>query len=258
MTPHSDVNDVSSLVLSEVLAALGKDFIGLYLWGSLATGDFDPGTSDIDLVAVTTGVVSSETFIALEAMHARIAATRLYWANRMEVDYLSQDSLRRYDPAGDRHPRIGVGERLHWQPPDSTGIIKRHILRERGLVLAGPDLKSHIDPVSPDDLRLACRGDLVEWWAPKLNDPPYLRTREYQAYAVLTMCRLLYTIEHGTTVSKPVAGRWALQTLDPSWAPLIQRALVWRHDSGPDYLDEALDFIRFTLKQAGIRWSQST
>lgn len=27
--------------------------------------------------------------------------------------------------------------------------------------------------------------------------------------AILTMCRVLHTLEHGTIVSKPVAARWA-------------------------------------------------
>lgn len=221
--------------------------------GPLATGDFDAETSDIDFVAPSTGAGSPETFLALDAMHTRIAATGLYWANRIEVDYLPQATLRRYDPLAAPHPRIGVGERLHLQPPDSSGIIKRHILRERGLVLAGPDPKSLIDPISPDDLRRACRGDLAEWWAPRLADVGPLASREYQAYAVLTMCRMLCTLQHGAIVSKPAAARWALENVGSTWASLIERAMVWRQDPGPDDLKEALAFIRFTLKQAGVQ-----
>ena len=36
----------------------------------------------------------------------------------------------------------------------------------------------------------------------------------YQAYAILSMCRVLYTLEFGTVVSKPAAARWAQGTLD--------------------------------------------
>jgi hypothetical protein len=43
---------------------------------------------------------------------------------------------------------------------------------------------------------------------------------EYQAYAILTMCRALYTLQHGTVVSKSVAARWAQEVLGERWAAL--------------------------------------
>jgi len=43
--------------------------MGLYLYGSLTTGDFDPESSDIDLLAVTSSGVSGAEFEALRAMH---------------------------------------------------------------------------------------------------------------------------------------------------------------------------------------------
>jgi len=42
-----------------------------------------------------------------------------------------------------------------------------------------------------------------------LHDPTRLHTGEYRAYAILTRCRMLYTLEHGAIVSKPTAARWA-------------------------------------------------
>ena len=40
--------------------------------------------------------------------------------------------------------------------------IHRHILREQGVVLAGPPPRTLIDPVQPDELREAVRGILSE------------------------------------------------------------------------------------------------
>ena len=70
-----------------------------------------------------------------------------------------------------------------------------------------------IDPVSSDEIRQGVRGVLRGWWTSLLNDPTWMRDGEYQAYAVLTMCRALYTLHHGAIASKPVSARWALATL---------------------------------------------
>jgi hypothetical protein len=86
--------------------------------------------------------------------------------------------------------------------------------------------------------------------AGRAGDPARLESGEYQAYAVLTMCRALYTLEHGRIVSKPVAARWAWVTLGKRWAALIDWALAWRHAAPSDRLNETLDLIRYTLERS--------
>ncbi len=94
-------------------------------------------------------------------------------------------------------------------------------------------------------------GFLREWWAPMLHNPdPRLHGSEYQAYAVLTLCRALYTLEYGDIVSKSVAARWAQGTIDKRWKPLIERALAWPDGAQPDHLSETLNFIRYALERS--------
>jgi len=114
-------------------------------------------------------------------------------------------------------------------------------------VLAGPDPRSLIDPISPDDLRRAARGVLDEWWAPMLQDPSRLRSREYQAYAAVTMCRIIVTISQGTVVSKPDAVAVAGRLLGERWSGVLDRALAWPEGPQPDATGETLDLIRRTL-----------
>jgi hypothetical protein len=45
---HPEVNSVLQKLLSGVRALLGDHFVGMYLDGSLAIGDFEPGKSDLD------------------------------------------------------------------------------------------------------------------------------------------------------------------------------------------------------------------
>ena len=65
-TPSPEVNAVLQALLSGVQAVLGDDFVGLYLYDSLAGGDFCPERSDIDFVVATADVLPDEAVAALE------------------------------------------------------------------------------------------------------------------------------------------------------------------------------------------------
>lgn len=247
-TPYPDINALLSVLLSEVKTVLGPQFAGLYLHGSLASGDFDPQTSDIDFLVATVDELPAKTIAALEIMHASLDGSGLKWAPKLEGCYFPLHALRRYDPTGAPYPCLNEG-RFYLDRPGSDGIILRHLLREQGLVIVGPSPQTLIDPVPPEDIRQAVPGLLREWWSPMLHNPdPRLYGDMYQAYAVLTMCRALYTARYKTIVSKPAAARWAQKALDAPWAMLIERALAWRPGNQLDSLNETLAFIRYTLQ----------
>jgi len=253
-TPYPDVNAVLGDFLSRIQTILGDHFCGMYLSGSLALGDFAAHRSDIDFVVATDAEVSGDLLSSLRAMHARFNAGDSPWATEVEAAYIPRDALRRYDPADARHPHIerGADETLDMDEFGSDWIVQRSILREHGIVLAGPDPKTLIDPVLPDDLRRAVAALMDEWWGPMRDDPaPLLRQHiGYQAYAVLTMCRILSTLDSGAVVSKPVAARRAQGVRGGRWAALIERALAWRKDRpgrvSDDDVNATLDLIAYT------------
>ncbi len=108
-TPYPDVNALLHELLSSVQTILGNHFVGMYLYGSLAIGDFAPHKSDIDFVVVTANELPDEMLPALEAMHARTAASGSMWATELEGSYIPQHALRRCDPTHALHPHIDTG-----------------------------------------------------------------------------------------------------------------------------------------------------
>ena len=256
-TPYLDVNAVLHDFLTRVRTVLGERFRGMYLSGSLALGGFSPHSSDIDFVVVTDADLPDDRFLALQAMHARFNADGSPWATEVEAAYIPQDALRRYDPARARHPHMerGADEILKMDQLGSDWIVQRFILREHGVVIAGPDPRTLIDPISPEDLRRSVVTLMHTWWGPMRHDTSRLELHDigYQPYAVLTMCRILYTLDSGAVVSKPLAARWAQEALDGRWVGLIERALAWRKDrrnAAPgDDVKETLDLIRYTLQR---------
>ena len=249
-TPHPDVNAVLDRLLAGAREVLGERFVGLYLHGSLAYGDFDPATSDLDFLVVTGGGLPDETFSALKEMHTGLRTDKSYWAQKLEGAYLPKEVLRRHDPTMSPVPWLGSDGHFARETLGSDWILQRWILREHGIAVAGLPLAGLIDPVRADDLREAVRGSLREWWSPPFPSPERFESDEYRAYAVLTMCRSLYVLAHGAVASKPGAARWAQGTLGPPWADLAARAAAWKPGQTFAGLNETKDFILFTEEMA--------
>jgi predicted nucleotidyltransferase len=247
--PYPEINTLLDKLLMDAQAILGTRLAGLYVHGSLACGDFNPQTSDIDFLVVTDGHLPTETIIALKEMHASLFASRLAWSKKLEGAYIPKDDLCHHDPAHALVPWLGVDGHFALESLGSDWVIQRWILREKGIVVAGPPLKPMIDPVSGDDLREAVRGSLREWWSPPFPSPERFQSNEYQAYAVLTMCRSLYVLEHGAVASKPAAANWAQSAVGEPWTRLIEGAADWREGMEFGRLEETLQFIHFTLEQ---------
>jgi predicted nucleotidyltransferase len=254
--PYPEVNALLKILLVKIEEILGNLFIGLYLHGSLACGDFNPQTSDIDFLVVTDGPIPMMDFYALKDMHARLFACGLAWSQKLEGGYIPQKDLRLHDPAHAPVPWLGVDGHFALERLGSDWILQRWVLREKGLVVTGPALYDMIDPVSPDDLRAAVRASLREWWSPPFPSPDRFLSSEYQAYAVLTMCRSLYVLENGRVASKPQAARWAMETLEDRWRALIASAEAWRPGAFFDRLDDVTRFIHYTLRHWGLTTSK--
>lgn len=254
-TTHPEVNELLDALTDGLRGILGNQLVGAYLFGSSTTDDFDR-ESDVDVVVVTAAEIPDETFAALQAMHARIAAIDSWFATQMEVSYIPKRAIRRYDPPDIVHPRLdrGTGESLYMMRHDADWVVQRYLIRERASTLLGPDPSTLIDPVLPDDLRWAMLELLPEWLAPMLDNPPRVRTRGYQSFIVLSTCRILYTIEHGDVLSKGAAVLWGERTLDARWTPLIRGAWLGRqnHAAAPlaEDISETWEFIRYAVERA--------
>ncbi|MCI0556558.1 MAG: DUF4111 domain-containing protein [Anaerolineae bacterium] len=249
-TPYRDVNEVLKLLLEGVKAILKEQFIGMYLYGSLSSGDFNSETSDIDFLVVTTDYLPDTTIAELESMHQQIWASGLKWADKLEGAYIPKALIRRHDVSAVPCPIINE-HRFYVGGFGSDWIIQRHVIRECGVVVEGPDPKTLIDPVSPDNIRNAVLETLNEWWFPMLDDPSWLQQHgsNYHGFAVITMCRALHAIKHRTIASKPVAIQWAKDEFGSEWHSLLEQAVASQYGKRPQFLNETLDFIRYTLEQ---------
>ncbi|HEX9038029.1 MAG TPA: aminoglycoside adenylyltransferase domain-containing protein [Ktedonobacterales bacterium] len=234
-----DVPPVVAALLDELLAgvraALGDNLVGVYLRGSLALGDFDLATSDVDFFTCTEQPISDDEFTALAALHIRLSASDNPYGDQLEGTYVGRAAAWRYEP-GRRFPSIGRGETLTLSEHGANWVLERWVVREHGVALLGPDSHVLIAPVTPEDIRAAARDRLTDWaeFARATDDPDWHTHRGQKAYVVETMCRALFTLRTGELSGKPQAVAWALTVLPEPWRGLIARSRAWRCDPTPD------------------------
>jgi len=229
---YPELPSVLERFLTGVQQALRKNFIGAYLVGSLATGDFDLD-SDVDFLVVTDVELSGSEVRLLQANHVDVHALGSYPARHLEGSYISKGELRRTDM---------VGKEPLWYVDNGSTLLERSfhdnqwhvrwILRERGITLAGPDPKTLLDVVRPEAMRREIVGAMTELesrFAAEIDQPPvWFGMRFGQSFTVLTCCRMLHTWQTGTVQSKRCSAKWAEESLGPDWSKLIQRAWTER------------------------------
>jgi len=255
LTPYSDVNAVLHDFKERIQAILGGQFIGMYVYGSLAIGDFDPDGSDIDFAVVTDGDIDDERFVALDTMHRQFAESGSRWAEKIEAAYLPRGALNHSAPTSARYPQLEKGRGFAREPLEIGWPFQRHTLREYAVIVSGPDPRTLIDPVPLEDMRRAAVAIIAGWLDQAHHDPDWLtwvRHREAQAFVVLTLCRILAVLGSGEIASKPAAAHWAQTMLGPRWTALIERALAGQHIEGnaPDSdVDDTISLIEYVLSE---------
>ena len=235
-------------LVHDIEAHFGRRLAGLYLFGSLAAGDFYPGRSDLDLFAVLDDEVTDAEIDALREMHERFETGRTDWRDRIEVLYIGRAVLGTFavQPRG-RVARISPGEPLHQRDLDGDigWIMDWHAVLTHGEVLAGPPPPTVGPPISQAQFLAAVRQQL-EGWRTLVRAGSVAYVPAQQGYIVATVSRALYTLARGDQASKEKAVAWFAQKhpadSDFVWAAYnAYRASVSKaHDRLIRFVDDAI------------------
>lgn len=251
--PYPELHLVLDRFVAGIQNALKGNFVGAYLIGSLATGDFDLD-SDIDFLVVTGDEVTDAELQLLQALHIEIHNLGCYPARHLEGSYISRGLLTRDDL---------VGVQPLWFVDNGSTLLERSIhdnqwhvlwlLRECAITLTGPDPKALVPPVLIEVLRaemLTAIDKLRTHFVSEIGRPlGWFNTRFGQSFTVLTCCRMLNTLQSGAVQSKLSAVQRAELSVDAEWHELIQQA--WAERTG----------VRFGTKvrqPAGMKVLQET
>lgn len=226
VTVPADVRAALDELVEGATVALGEQLIGAYLLGSFALGCADEW-SDVDFVVVTDGRPTGEPEQSLRALHARLPDAG-GWSAHLEGSYADAADLRSPMTLGRRWPHVDNGARgIEPSDHDNTAHT-RWVLRERAIVLTGPDPRDLVTEVTPEALRAEALGAARERAEQLEDDPAPYANAWFQPNAVLTSCRIAYTATHAEVTGKADAARWALDHLPPAHRPVIEAALTDR------------------------------
>jgi len=248
VTPYPAINTVLAEWAEGLQRLLGQTIVGLYLFGSLAYGDFVPDRSDIDLQAVVRNRLTEDELGSVEQLHRAIERRCPEWAGRIECSYVPLELMREVRPPARARPWWGFGTFYQEAPAGNEWIINHYLLSEHGIVLEGPDFNELIPPIDIHEVRQASARDLFQEWVPKIDDNPWLSNSHYQSYLVLNLCRILHTVIQGEPGSKKVAGDWAKATY-PQWQDLIEEAESWTYGDEMKRQADAVAFLRFAVER---------
>jgi hypothetical protein len=256
ITPYAELNASLAALLADWRRILGDGLVGAYVQGSFALGAGDPH-SDCDWLVATREPLSQPAIRALRALHDRIPARRGPWWAELEGSYAPIAELASVAHLGRSWLFNDHGHRtLQWDTHCNRAYT-RWILREHGLVLAGPEPRSFMPEVPARVLRQEAAGslstlldDLALW-----VDIDSLAWG--QRYTVATACRILYTLHEARVASKHAALEWALRTLESRWRPLLgqvrdERARGWEPACSPrpGEAEAARAFVAYALRRA--------
>src|SRR5204862_4058226 len=87
------VDAVVDSIRRGIESVAASSLVGLYVFGSVPTGDFEAGVSDVDLIAVLSRIPTEELAVGLKRMHERLVRATPEWEDRIEVIYISQFGL---------------------------------------------------------------------------------------------------------------------------------------------------------------------
>lgn len=217
------VRHIIDRVVSELQETLADGLVGIYLYGSLVSGDFDIAISDIDLVVALKAKLNQGQFLQLQEMHARIVSDHPAWRNRLELAYISRRALKTFRVATSTIGIISPGEPFHLIQAGDDWLISWYDLRRNGIALLGPPIKTLIDPIPAPDWLDAVR-EHIRAYRRSVTDAADI---SFLSYIVLTVARGSYTLTHGHATSKVEAAAWARASY-PRWSGLIASALRWR------------------------------
>jgi hypothetical protein len=243
ITAYADVDELLDILRTQIIQTLGDKLVGLYLYGSLVTGDFDHVHSDMDLLAVTDGDLTEGMFGRLDALHAAFVANHPDWKDRVEIAYLSQQALKTFRTQASPLAVISPGEPFHFKEAGKDWLINWWVVRRQGVALYGPPAQDVIDIITDAEFQTTVREQVGEWRTYVYE----MSRRKSQAYAILTMCRALHAYVKGEQVSKREAADWAAGYF-PEWEPLIHNAWSWRiapSDEGVDHAATFAETVRF-------------
>ena len=266
LTDYPELDKIFYELAEAYKKALGNNFVGLYIQGSLAVGDFDM-TSDVDFEVIINRELTSDELDKIQKVHTSFRNRDSRWVQHLEYSFFPLPKFTQHSSRYENGKIHDSEERKLWyfdngartmekSDHDNTLVVRWEV-REKGITVIGPDPKTLIGPISPNDLSREIKEFHVGWIPGFITNPDPWENRFFQVFFVLHFSRALQDLEEGRITSKKEAIVWAKKNLDPKWHDLIDYSWNERKDenisihqpANHERWEETLEFAKYALEK---------
>jgi hypothetical protein len=206
--------------------------VGLYAGGSLASGDYHPAVSDLDLVAVITARLDARKQHELRQLHETIRQGHPP-AARLHCIYVPHGEVADVKAA---HVMWTHGQLAH---RCLSGIARAELLRN-GITVYGPPPAELLPPVDDAALRVAVRAELTGYWRKSVRWPWLWLNDWCVDLGLLTLARAEAALDDGQLITKSEA----LGHLDRFGVPADLSRQIGRRRQGKNTPLSAIQRVR--------------
>lgn len=153
-TPYADLDELLEELLGHWRRILDDNLVGAYLQGSFALGAGDEH-SDCDFLVATRRRPNDGQVAELRALHDAIPTRQVHWCHDLEGSYAPIDELASVEHLGQQWLFNNHGHRTLLWDDHCNRLYTRWILREHGVVLAGPAPRTFMAEVPAPSSALA-------------------------------------------------------------------------------------------------------
>jgi predicted nucleotidyltransferase len=236
------VREVLSETLSGVHSVLQDNLKGIYLYGSLAMGCFNPESSDIDVILVAKKRLSKEQRKKVIGYLKGVCSKN----RRIELSIVCEDVVQ--------NPQYPIMVDLHFEywgdifenEKDNEILSNLYTTKKRGFCVWGMPISDVFSEI-PAQYHLRSVIEDLRHTRKYLHKSPELVGYDPAVYWILGSCRILAFIREEKVLSKLEGGQWGSATLPKKYHDLVKQALsyyqgkkkehVWNHEKLEAFAD---------------------
>lgn len=205
---------------------LDGKIVGVYVYGSIALGAFHIETSDVDFVAVLNDSVNEAEKQQIVELHKKMSESTL--GKRMDGMYIPLADLGKYNHEINEYVYCADGKANigHWD----INAVTWWTLKNQGITVIGKEVEDLPLQIKWDDVVNTMQYNVEQYWSEKAKQPYLFFIEEWVESAVVTMGRILYTLDHKTIVSKDRGLQYLLERSAKEWEPLLKEVERMRYD----------------------------
>jgi streptomycin 3"-adenylyltransferase len=224
--------------------------LGIYLYGSLAMGCFNPISSDIDIIIVVKKRLPSQQKERIIDYLKEVCSKN----RRIELSIVCKGVLL--------HPRYPMMVDLHFEywgdifenEKDNEILSNLYTTKDRGFRVWGMPINDVFSQI-PAQYHLRSVMEDLRHTRKYLHENPREVGYDPAVYWILGSCRILAFIREGKVLSKLEGGQWGLANLPKEHHDLIKRALFYyqgkkrEHIWNYEKLEAFADYMTRTIRR---------